>query len=118
MDDKGDWVPCLSGPLTDLKRTLEACKAEGISAALWAEDSSCGKAGGCSSGPKIHLIVPEDEIPRVAALVQGQWMQSLQREGTLVVNETAAEGEPPCPACGSTQPLAAGACPDCGLQLA
>jgi hypothetical protein len=117
MSETADWVPCLTGPLTDMKRMLEACKAEGISAALWAEES-CEKSGGCGCGPKIHLIAPQEEIPKVAALMQHQWMQALHREGTLVERQAAPGEDPPCPACGSTQALAQGACPDCGLQLA
>jgi len=117
MSVTADWVPCLTGSLTDMKRMVEACKAEGISAALWAEES-CDTSGGCGCGPKIHLIAPEEEIPKVAALMQQRWMQSLHREGTLVERQAAPGEEPPCPACGSTQALAQGACPDCGLQLA
>lgn len=110
-------MPCMSGPLTDLKRLLQACEAQGIEAALWAQEA-CDTGGGCGCGPKIHLVVPPAEVPRVAALMQHEWNQSLEREGTFVATGAATDGEPPCPACASTAALQDGACPDCGLQLA
>lgn len=112
-----DWVPCASGPLQDLKRLLEACQAEGIQARLWSQEA-CDTGGGCGCGPKIQLIAPAVEAARVAALMQRQWLQAVEREGTWA-SVAAREGEePPCPACGSVAALEAGACPDCGLQLA
>lgn len=56
----------------------------------------------------------------MAAVLRGEWQASLEREGLAPVTAapTAAPGdEPPCPACGSTAGLEAGACVECGLQL-
>ena len=80
----------------------------------------CG--GGCGCGSKLQLLVHQDDVPRVAKLMQAEWMAALEREGTmsggLVQLQTPAEGaEPPCPACGFVGPLQSGACGDCGLQL-
>jgi len=49
----------------------------------------------------------------VAAIVRGDWRTMLEREGAAEVDLSGDA----CPACGSTQPLADGACADCGLQL-
>lgn len=117
MDAPDEWVPCVSGGLTDLKRLLEACQEEGIAARLAAADA-CDARGGCGCGPKIQLLTPRDEAVRVAALLARQWHEALAREGTAVALPAAAGNEPPCPACGSTEALEAGACPGCGLQLA
>jgi hypothetical protein len=59
----------------------------------------------------------------VQALLQGEWVDTLRREGTLDEDALARmtadgdDGEPTCPACGHQGALAAGACADCGLQL-
>ena len=70
----------------------------------------------------LQLLVHEEDVPRVAKLMQAEWLAAVEREGTmtqgLVQLQTPAEGaEPPCPACGFVGPLQAGACGDCGLQL-
>lgn len=42
----------------------------------------------------------------------------VEREGGAPVDVTpTAEGELPCPACGTAAPLVEGACSDCGLVL-
>jgi hypothetical protein len=102
--------------LTDLKRLLSACRDEGIEAALWAEEGCA--TGGCGGGPKIHLITPPSEAPKVSLLLQRQWAHALEREGTLLPTGGESSEDPPCPACGSTKELEQGACPECGLQLA
>jgi predicted RNA-binding Zn-ribbon protein involved in translation (DUF1610 family) len=51
----------------------------------------------------------------VAQLLRGAWQASIEREGLAPVARASAEA---CPACGATQELVDGACPDCGLQLA
>jgi hypothetical protein len=58
----------------------------------------------------------------VAALLRNDWHESLAREGLAPVAAAPLaaqmpDAEPPCPACGSTAGLDAGACRDCGLQL-
>jgi hypothetical protein len=49
----------------------------------------------------------------VAEILRGDWRQMLEREGAQSVDLSGDA----CPACGSTAPLVAGACGDCGLQL-
>jgi hypothetical protein len=46
-------------------------------------------------------------------LLRGDWDAALAREGASAVDLSGDA----CPACGCTQPLVAGACADCGLQL-
>lgn len=58
-------------------------------------------------------------MPRVAEVLRGEWERMLAREGVApVCAAPSADGEPPCPACGTAAPLVRGACSDCGLQLA
>ena len=69
-------------------------------------------------------MVREEDLPKVAQLFRDAWMDAVKREGTMegvqlvpLKVESAAEGDPPCPACGTAAPLVEGACSDCGLQL-
>ncbi len=45
--------------------------------------------------------------------MRGDWRDALAREGAADIDLSGDA----CPACGSTAPLSAGACSDCGLQL-
>jgi len=59
-------------------------------------------------------------LPKLGALLHGQWNDALAREGVEPVTVSASSSEseePPCPACGTAAPLVGGACSDCGLQL-
>jgi hypothetical protein len=114
-------VVALEASLDDVRRLLERCEAEGIEANV-ARDACCG--GGCS--PKAQLVVSRRDAPRVAHLLQRDWLEALEREGTVdheglerlrSAHRSSASDEPPCPACGHVGPLVAGACADCGLQL-
>ncbi len=112
-----ELVPCLEGPLASAKEMIAVCLAGGIPALLGSDP--CCETGGC--GPKAQVLVREDDLSKVALLLQERWAESLQREGLAgslpALKAVPAEGEPPCPACGTQAPLAAGACSDCGLQL-
>jgi len=55
----------------------------------------------------MELLVQKQDIPRVLALM-----------GRFMTDEPPEGEEPPCPCCGTAAPLVAGACSDCGLQLA
>ncbi len=55
-------------------------------------------------------------------LLNRDWIEMVKREGTVSSMGTAAvaddaDGELPCPACGTAAPLVDGACSDCGLVL-
>jgi hypothetical protein len=115
-------VPCLSGNLPEMKTIRDRCLAAGIPVVL-----------GCPSptkscGARTHILVEEDDVPRVAEVLRGDWRDALVREGLAPVTYTAgaepvaadadADAEPPCPACGHAAPLVDGACADCGLHLA
>lgn len=117
-----DLVPCLQGPLNDIKELRDACLSAEIPVVLGRDDACCGK-GGCGCAPKLQLLARAEDVAHVARLVQGRWRQMAWNEGTVEADHPAvapAEDDPadlPCPACGTAAPLAAGACSDCGLQL-
>jgi len=66
--------------------------------------------------------VREADLAAVSRLLHGEWQALIEREGTggkALLGIEAADGEePPCPCCGTAAPLVAGACSECGLQLA
>jgi hypothetical protein len=114
---------CLQAPLGDAKEVRDACLEADIPVLL-DRDSCCGK-GGCGCAPKINLLARSEDVPRVARLLQERWRALALREGTIdaghaavAVPATADADGVPCPACGTVGPLTAGACSDCGLQLA
>lgn len=59
-------------------------------------------------------------MARVARVMRAEWEDSLALEGLdpVIAEPVTADGDPPCPACGTAAPLVSGACSDCGLQLA
>jgi hypothetical protein len=114
-----ELVACLQAPLTDAKEVRDACLAAEIPVLLDRGDC-CGK-GGCGCAPKIQLLAREEDVPRIAQLMQERWRAMALREETVDLDHPAVAasqtGESPCPACGSAAPLAEGACAECGLQL-
>jgi len=65
------------------------------------------------------LLVREEDVPRVAGLLNRDWLEMVETEGhELPSGAYSEDGEPPCPACGTAAPLVDGACSDCGLHLA
>jgi hypothetical protein len=114
-----ELVPCAEMPLMDARRLVEACLGADVPALVHRE--ACTKMG-CS--PKFQVLVRPEDGPRVAALLQQRWLDTIEREGLMpagapvqALSVPTEEGEPPCPACGTAAPLLAGACADCGLQL-
>src|SRR6187549_3393836 len=110
-------VPCLTAPLSEAKELLEACLDKEIPALL--DRGACCGSSGCGCAPKLELLVRPDDVARVGALLRARWNHLLEREGTVESWGSGAdpEGEPPCPACGHTGPVDAGACGGCGLHL-
>ena len=106
-------VSALAGSLADLKIVRDRCLASGIPVIL-------GCPGGGTCGPRTHLLLEQDDVPRVAALLSADWQELMAREGLAAAQvgvETTGDEEPPCPACGHAGPLAEGACADCGLVV-
>lgn len=108
-------VTVLEAPVADAKRLLERCLEADIPVLL-GRDDHCTK--GCS--PKLMLLARAEDAPRVGALLNAAWRDSLAREGTLpaegrAVAIAADSDDLPCPACGFVVPAAAAECPDCGL---
>lgn len=122
-------VPCIEGAVAYAKE-LERSLLDAEIPALLAKPptKACCGSGGCGCGAKVQVMVREADLPRVAELFRAEWMQAVQREGTIdgmqlvpikVEGAVLADptGDPPCPACGTAAPLVEGACSDCGLQL-
>ena len=118
---------CLQAPLGDAKEVRDACLEADIPVVL--DRGSCCGQGGCGCAPKIDVLARSEDVPRVARLLQDRWRALALREGTIdMVRSAQSSPAPhaidinadsvPCPACGTVGPLAAGACADCGLQLA
>lgn len=118
-------VPCIEGAIAYAKE-LERSLLDAEIPALLAKPptKACCGSGGCGCGAKVQVMVREEDLPRVAELFRAEWMQAVQREGTIDQLQRVPEGavldpaaDPPCPACGTAAPLVEGACSDCGLQL-
>jgi len=112
---------CLQAPLGDAKEVRDACLEADIPVVL--DRGSCCGQGGCGCAPKIDVLARSEDVPRVARLLQERWRALALREGLPNPRAGAApapanDDAVPCPACGTVGPLAAGACADCGLQLA
>jgi hypothetical protein len=113
---EAELTPCIEGALGDLKSLREACLGAGIPAAI-------GAPGDCGTGkcaPKAQLLVRDEDVPRVQALLRGRWEDAVRELGVepaKLGGEAGPGEELPCPACGTAGPLLAGACSDCGLQL-
>jgi hypothetical protein len=118
-----ELVLCLQAPLGDAKEIRDACLEADIPVLL--DRGECCQKGGCGGAPKIELASRSEDAPRVARLLQDRWRALALREGTIDERHSAVAVAAPadadgvsCPACGTVGPLAAGACGDCGLQLA
>jgi hypothetical protein len=110
-------VPAIGGSIPEMKVLRDRCLAAGIPAII-----GC-PGGGKSCGPKTHLLIEQDELPRLSSLLRNDWHDDLAREGLAGVDLSVlnAAGEASdhlaCPACGHAAALVEGACADCGLQL-
>jgi hypothetical protein len=118
MLDGDDLLPVAQAGLAEAKQIVDACLDHGVPALL-GRDDHCTK--GCS--PKVLILARPDDIGRVQAILQKRWaslVASVDHEVAAagVGHEVTGEGEPPCPACGTSAALVGGACPECGLQLA
>ena len=116
-----ELVPCLQAALADAKELRAACLEADIPVLL--DRAACCGKGGCGCAPKIELLARQEDVPRVARLVDERWRELARREGTVAathpsVAASADADAVACPACGTVGPLIAGACSDCGLQLA
>lgn len=131
-----ELVPCVQAPLLEAKALRDACLERDIPVLL--DRGACCGAGGCGCAPKLELLARPGDAVRVLGLLEERWRALALREGTAAhyamgadeaqemttTTTTSTSGpepggaEMPCPACGCTEPLAEGACTDCGLQLA
>src|SRR5262252_5996616 len=107
-------VPCLQASLGDAKEVRDACLQADIPVVL--DRGSCCGQGGCGCAPKIDVLARDEDVPRVARLLQERWRALALREGTIDAGHSAvattapADADAvPCPACGTVGPLADGA---------
>ena len=111
-----DLHPMMQVALGEAKEILGACLDGGVPAIL-GRDDHCTK--GCS--PKALILARAEDAPRIAAIQQQRWSALVATvDGELKgadVGIEVADGEPPCPACGTVGELVDGACAECGLQL-
>lgn len=118
-----ELVPYFEGPLQQMRELERQLVSQDFEVELARPPAKQCCGGGCGCSAKLQLLVREEDVPKIAQLMQSEWLAALEREGTLKqglvqLQTPPAEGaEPPCPACGFVGPLQAGACGDCGLQL-
>ena len=125
-----ECVEFATGTIGHVKQLRDRCLGAEIPASI----------GPVESGDPYRavLVIRESDAVDVARLMQAEWLELVQQEGTveglrerLDAREERGEGqddedaedgdqdgEPPCPACGTAAPLVDGACSDCGLNLA
>jgi hypothetical protein len=118
-----ELVLCLQASLGDAKEVRDACLQADIPVLL--DRGSCCQKSGCGCAPKIDVLARSEDVPLVARLLDDRWRALALREGTIDARHaaiaapaTADTDSASCPACGTVGPLVAGACADCGLQLA
>lgn len=126
-------VTVFEGPLAGLRPVHEKLLEAGIPAALREGEELKTEMG---LFIKLALVVRKEDLGRVAELLGEEYRESLAREGLLsealdregpleapeASEDGGEEGEGgakalACPACGCTDPLVDGTCPDCGLFL-
>lgn len=118
-----ELVPVFEGPLQQMRELERQLQSQDIEVELAKPPAKACCGGGCGCGSKLQLLVHQDDVPKIAKLMQAEWLAAVEREGTMTqglvqLQTPVAEGaEPPCPACGFIGPLQSGACGDCGLQL-
>jgi hypothetical protein len=111
-------VPVHQAGIAEAKELQSACLAAGVPVLL-GRDDHCTK--GCS--PKLLLLARAEDVARVAKVYRDRFHGMVLNDGSAdpmqmgIGVEHAGEDEPPCPACGSSDPLVEGACAGCGLQL-
>ena len=103
-----ELVRAMEGTIVRIKEVRDRCLDAGVPAVL----DRCREKG-CAT--KMYLLLREEDLPRLAAVVESDWRTLVEQEG--IDPDKLAEADDACPACGSDAPLAAGACGECGLQL-
>lgn len=120
-----ELVPAFEGPLQALRPLQEKLLAAGIPAAMRQGEELTTEHG---LFIKLELVVRKSDIDRVAEVLGEENRKALEREGLSVhvvplrspeaeEEDEAGEESLACPACGCTEPLVEGECPECGLFL-
>lgn len=121
-----ELVSVFEGPLQALKPVQTRLLEAGIPAALRQGEELKTEMG---LFIKLQLVVRKDDLEKVAGLVGEEYRENLRREGLLDVATSEGlehpqsdaseetDGDLACPACGCTDPLVEGECPECGIFL-
>jgi hypothetical protein len=121
-----ELVPAVEASVPQAKELERQLLSHDIPVMLARPPSKACCSGKCGCGTKVQLLVRKDDLSRVSHVLQSEWLQAVEREGTGgaarlvqlgVPGGESPDGELPCPACGCAAPLVEGACSDCGLQL-
>ena len=116
-----DLVPFAESAVAQAKELERMLLANDIPVILAKPPAKACCGGGCGCGAKVQLMVREDDAPKIAQLLQADWLDAVRREGTidagLVPLRTPGENELICPACQFVGVLVDGMCQDCGLVL-
>ena len=118
--EDAEIVPVFFAPIEEAKRVQQRCLDADLPVVLARLDEP-GRKG---APPRLQLLARESDAAKINALHEAECAELALREGTVRKFEVKPipaedpEGEPPCPACGCTQPLVDGACAECGLTLA
>ena len=111
-------VAAVTGPLQLCREIERALLEAGIACQVGAENE---EGESLSAGTlKVSVLVAEDDLQRVSAVLGARFSDALAREGVGGMQtapiDLAAETVT-CPACGHVGPLVEGSCADCGLFL-
>ncbi len=114
-----ELVPFLESAVAQARELEQRFLANDIPVSLTKPPPKACCAKGCGCGQKLQLVGRQEDLPRVAALMQSEWLEAVAREGTVGEAGLVSLGVPTeaCPACGFGGALVEGACGDCGLQL-
>jgi hypothetical protein len=120
-----ELVSAAEGAIAQARELERRLLAQDIPVALARPPPKACCGSGCACGTRLQVLVREVDVPRLGQLLHQDWLEAVEKEGTLgggpalaAPSAEAAEGaELACPACGFVGALVEGACGDCGLQL-
>ena len=90
-------VPYFEGPLQQMRELERQLLEKDIEVELAKPPPKACCAGGCGCGAKLQLLVHEEDVPRVAKLMQAEWLAAprprLADDLLLVVSELDTNAE-------------------------
>lgn len=117
-----ELVPVAEGAVAQARALEAKLLASDVEVRLAAPPKKACCGGSCGCAGKLQVLVSKDDVPKVAAIMQNEWLEAVRAEGLggeafVQLGTPGTEGELRCPACGFSGALINGACGDCGLQL-